>query len=248
MDWTKTKLGSAVVVVPTYNEKENIGPLVEQLTNLRASLAQVDLQVLFVDDSSPDGTGAEVEEMKKTHGFIRLLSRKEKKGIGTAYLDGFRYASENLDPKVFVELDADLQHPPDKVRDLLGALDGGADAAVASRYVEGGGQAGWSWQRRLVSKGANWLARTILGLHVKDCTSGFRAFDRSAVEEVLRAKIPTSGYAFQVATLYVLKKRGLRTVEVPYTFGVRKRGSSKLTFAETVRFFGQLLWLRFKGF
>jgi dolichol-phosphate mannosyltransferase len=238
----------AVVVVPTYIERENIRPLVEQLRTLRASLPGVDLQVVFVDDSSPDGTGEEIQEMKRKHGFIYLLSREGKKGIGTAYIDGFRFASENLEPDVFVELDADLQHPPERIRDLLEAIEGGADAAVASRYVEGGGQSGWSWERRLVSTGANWLARTLLGLHVKDCTSGFRAFDRSAVEEILGAEIPTSGYAFQVATLYVLKKRGLKTAEVPYTFGVRKRGRSKLTSAETIRFFGQLLWLRFKGF
>ncbi len=236
-----------VVVVPTYNERENVGPLIEQLSQLRTSLTKVDLQVLFVDDSSPDGTGAEVGEMKKIHGFIHLLSRDSKKGIGTAYLEGFRFASENLEPEVYVELDADLQHPPDKVRELLGAIAGGADAAVASRYAEGGGQSGWSWQRRLVSRGANWLAGALLGLRVQDCTSGFRAFNRGAVAEILRAEIPTSGYAFQVATLYVLKKRGLKTVEVPYTFGTRARGSSKLTFGETLRFLGQLLWLRAMG-
>ena len=240
-----TNLKRAVVVVPTYNEKENVGPLLDRMKTLRCALIDVDLRVLFVDDSSPDGTGEVISELMRSNDFVSLLTRISKQGIGGAYLDGFRSARGSTDPLAFVEMDADLQHPPEDIAKLLDAIWEGADAAVASRYVEGGGQLGWGWTRRLVSRGANKLTRVVLGVEVRDTTSGFRAFNGKAVEAILEAKLPTRGFAFQAATLYLLMKRGLTVVEVPYVFQRRVRGESKLGVWEVLRFFVGVFRMRF---
>jgi dolichol-phosphate mannosyltransferase len=226
------------VVIPTYNEKENLGTL---LDGIRASRLEGE-QVLFVDDSSPDGTAELIKEAASREDWIHLLSRSSKKGIGSAYLDGFKEALSTLQPDVIVEMDADLQHPPAVIPSLVKATEAGADVAVASRYVKGGGSRGWGFARRLVSKGANWQTRTFLGLGVKDCTSGFRAYKKRAVQKLLSAKVPTSGFEFQVIALHALKD-GMKMVEVPFIFEVRKAGESKLGIKDIVRFFFYVTWV-----
>jgi len=211
------------VVIPTYNERENIRPLVTAIKEAEIP----ELQVLFVDDSSPDGTSEEVRAVSGTEPWVHLLTREAKKGIGSAYLDGFRFSVANLDPQIVLEMDADLQHPPGVIGALVRAVDGGADVAVASRYVEGGGVAGWSWSRRVVSSVANRYVRVLLGLRVKDCTSGFRAFNLGAIQTLLASDLPTTGFEFQVGVLLALKT-GVKIVEVPFTFQPRKAGVSKL--------------------
>lgn len=233
-----------VVVIPTYNERENIAPLFQHFESLRASLAEFDIHVLFVDDSSPDGTANEIEGLRDGTLKVLLLRRDAKLGIGSAYLDGFRLALDRLSPSIYVEMDADLQHPPEMIAKLASAVREGADVAIASRYVEGGGRRRWGWRRRAVSKGANFLARVVLGLSAKDCTSGFRAYSEAAVSILLTEHIPTSGFVFQVAALFVLVKRGLKVAEVPFTFVGRRRGKSKLSLVEMLRFFFTLPWLR----
>jgi dolichol-phosphate mannosyltransferase len=164
-------------------------------------------------------------------------------GIGSAYLDGFKEALSSLQPDILVEMDADLQHPPSVIPKLVSAIaEGGADVAVASRYVKGGRSRGWGLSRRLVSKGANWLARTLLGLQVRDCTSGMRAYRKSSAQRLVAAKLPASGFEFQVAALYTLKDKA-KVVEVPFVFQVRKAGVSKLKFKDVVRFFLYLIWV-----
>jgi dolichol-phosphate mannosyltransferase len=219
------------VVIPTYNEKENVGPLVDALRSARAA----DVEVLFVDDSSPDGTADRVRELAAREPWVHLMVRETKKGIGSAYRDGFRQAIETLDPDVLVEMDADLQHPPEALRGLLEAVEGGADVAVASRYVRGGGIEGWGRGRRLVSAGANALARGLLGLSVRDCTSGFRAYKKAAAAKIVQANLPAKGFEFQVATLHLLKGE-VKVVEVPYFFRSRKVGESKLGARDMARF------------
>lgn len=130
-----------VVVLPTYNEKENIAPLFERLAAARAGLG-AELHLLFVDDGSPDGTAAEISALVKQHDYVHLLEREGKMGLGTAYIDGFRHAIETIRPEVFVQMDSDLQHPPEKVKPLVEAILGGADVAVGSRYIEGGASKG----------------------------------------------------------------------------------------------------------
>lgn len=234
------------IVVPTYNERENIEPLVKAIEG--AGVPGV--KVLFVDDSSPDGTSDAVRSVAVTRPWVGLLTRGSKRGIGSAYQEGFRNALSDAGTEVVVEMDSDLQHPASAVPDLLRALREGAGVAVGSRYVPGGGIPRWSLSRRWVSRGANAYARRVLGLRVKDVTSGFRAYTRSAAEEVAGAALPAKGYEFQVASLYLLKN-DFRIVEVPFVFGSRTLGESKLGVADGLRFLFAVprvaIWGRRKG-
>ena len=224
------------VVVPTYNEKENIAPLVESIE--RADISG--LSLLFVDDSSPDGTAEEVRRLSEQKPWVDLLSRGSKKGIGSAYQDGFKAAIKTFGPDVLVEMDADLQHPASTLPVLVGAIRDGADTAIASRYIPGGGISGWGRLRRIVSRGANAYARSMLGLKVKDATSGYRAFSKAAAEAIAQAELPAKGFEFQVATLHLLKDRW-KIVEVPFTFTERTAGKSKLGIKDMAKFFVAIL-------
>jgi dolichol-phosphate mannosyltransferase len=234
---------SVVVVLPTYNEKDNVAPLLERFEAIRPALG-VPLHLLFVDDGSPDGTAAEVSRLMKEHDYVHLLERGGKKGLGTAYLDGFRLAIETIDPAIFIQMDSDLQHPPERVKPLVDAINAGADVAVGSRYIPGGSFRGLKGTRRLVSKGANWLARNMLGLTVRDTTTGFKALNRRAVDMLLRVKLYSSGFIFQVESLYVFKQNGLRMVEVPFVFELREKGTSKMSEKEVVEFFRSVVAMR----
>lgn len=220
------------VVIPTYNERENVGAIVEAIGKAHVP----GLTLLFVDDSSPDGTSDEVRRLAATRPWVMLFVRERKMGIGSAYQEGFRVAIAETNPTILVEMDADLQHPASALPLLLGAITDGADVAVGSRYVEGGGISGWGKARRTVSKGANVYSRMVLGLKVRDATSGFRAFSRKTAEEVAVADLPAKGFEFQVATLYLLKGRA-KIVEVPFVFVARTAGKSKLSLGDAVRFF-----------
>lgn len=230
------------VVVPTYNERENVGPLVGAIEG-----AAPGVQVLFVDDDSPDGTADEVRRVAEGRPGVHLVVRKGKRGLGGAHIDGFKHAMDTLGSEVLMEMDADLQHPASKIPALLAALTEGYDVVIASRKVQGGGTAGWSLWRRAVSRGANLLARLLLGLKVKDCTSGFRALNRGSAEALVGAKLPDSSYSFQVASLFYLKKRGMKMTEVPFTFETRKAGKSKMGMGEILQFFVSVVKMRVAG-
>lgn len=219
-------------MIPTYNERGNIEPLVEAIGQARIPK----LTVLFVDDSSPDGTAEEVRKVAESRPWVKLLVRERKTGIGSAYQAGFRAAIEETDPSVLVEMDADLQHPADILPELVEAVWQGADVALGSRYVAGGGISGWSRVRRAVSKGANAYSRAMLGLKVRDATSGFRAYSRRTAEELASVDLPAKGFEFQVASLYVLKDSA-KVVEVPFVFTSRAAGKSKLSLGDMTRFF-----------
>jgi len=236
-----------VVVIPTYDERENVEPLIERIWDVRGDV-NGELHILFVDDGSPDGTGEAVRESMKDRGFVHLLERGSKKGLGTAYLDGFRNAIDSLDPSIFVQMDSDLQHPPEKVKPLVEAVIAGADAAVGSRYVKGGSFRGLDGSRKVLSWGANWLARSVLGLSVKDTTTGFKALSRRAVETLLGVKMHSEGFIFQVESLYVFKQNGLSTVEVPFVFGLREKGRSKMSDKEVWEFFKSVMAMRFRNY
>jgi dolichol-phosphate mannosyltransferase len=228
------------VVVPTYNERENIQALVQATKNAQLS----GLTLLFVDDSSPDGTAEEVRQVAESRPWVKILVREKKQGIGSAYQDGFKEAISETSATILVEMDADLQHPASVLPKLVEALAKGADVAVASRYVEGGGISGLSLWRRMISGGANAYARKVLRLPVRDATSGFRAYTRRAAEELIRSRLPAKGFEFQVAALYVLK-RSCKIVEVPYVFETRKAGKSKLGLWDTIRFFFAVMRIAF---
>jgi len=227
-------------VIPTYNERENVEQLLRRVREMRTP----GLHVLFVDDNSPDGTAEVIRSEAKSEDWIHLLVREEKKGIGSAHVEGFSEAIKSLLADAVVEMDADLQQPPEKIPELLTALQAGADVAVASRKVPGGAAIGWSLWRRAVSWGANAYARGVLGIDIKDCTSGFRALNRQAASLLIEAGLRAPDYSFQVASLYFLKRRGMKLVEIPFVFGERAAGKSKLGWGEILRFFFGVLRLR----
>ena len=241
-DWPRV-----AVVSPTFNEKENIREFVRRLSPLLES-SKGKMTVLFVDDNSPDGTEGEIREIMRTTPGIRLLEREGKKGLGTAYLDGFRQAIDELDPQVVVQIDADLQHPPEMVETLVLKATTVADVAIASRHVKGGSFKGLSWRRRMISRGASWMSRTVLGLDIKDTTTGFKALSRKAAETLLAHQPRSTGFIFQVESLYILKQHGFKMVEVPFTFEEREKGASKMGGGEIWGFFVGVLSIRFRRY
>ncbi|TLY01150.1 MAG: polyprenol monophosphomannose synthase [Thaumarchaeota archaeon] len=241
------RLPKAVVVVPTYKERENVRPLIERISAVRRSVREVEIEVLFVDDSSPDGTGEEVKQAMGQYEFVHLLTRPKKEGIGRAFLDGFRFALDRFSPTVVVQMDGDLQHPPEVIPELVHSVLEGADVAIASRKVEGGKTVGWSRRRNLLSWGANWLARIVLGLDQKDVSSGFKAYSREMVEELTSRRLTSSSFSYQEETLLVAKRAGKRVVEIPFTFTARKAGKTKFKTADILRFLRAILAMRYKA-
>jgi dolichol-phosphate mannosyltransferase len=236
------------VVVPTYNEKENIKEFKRRLEPVLESMGGR-LSVLFVDDNSPDGTEAEIRGLMASTPAFRILERKGKGGLGTAYIDGFREVLRAQDPEIVVQMDADLQHPPEILESLVAEVASGrADVAIASRHIDEGSFKGLSLSRRIISKGASWYSRKILGLEVKDTTTGFKALRKSAVECLLAHPPRTSGFVYQVESLYILSKNGFRLVEVPFTFEERTKGVSKLGTGEILGFFFGVLGIRFRRY
>ncbi|MEM1948187.1 MAG: polyprenol monophosphomannose synthase [Candidatus Caldarchaeum sp.] len=219
-----------VVVIPTYNEAENIEKTIKSVfdTGLK------DLAVLVVDDGSPDGTAEKVASLAEKNPYVLLLNRGAKKGLGSAYYDGFTKAL-GLNPEIVLSMDADGSHPAELIPKLVEAVQKGADAAVASRYSAGGKWAA-GFSRMVVSRGANLLAKISTGAKVRDATSGFRAYSSRAITFLLSKPFET-GYVFQVEIIHRLTKAGYKIVEVPFVFKRRETGKSKLSWKEIVHFF-----------
>lgn len=218
-----------VVVLPTYNEKENLKRLLPKL------LAHKHLHVLVVDDNSPDAT-AEVAKKSRSP-RVHLLSG-EKKGLGVAYSRGIQYALNELEADVVIEMDADHSHDPQDLPRLLEALEQGADFVIGSRYVKGGRIEGWGAVRHAVSWGGNLVARVIGGFtQVRDTTAGFRAIKRWVLEGVNWQRLSTRGYGFQIRLLYEAKRQGARIQEIPVVFRDREVGASKLGLRDITEFF-----------
>jgi len=209
------------VVVPTYNERANIEHLI-------AAIRLAGYRILVVDDGSPDGTGAVVEKLAGEDAMVEVLHRSEKAGLGPAYAAGFDRTLER-GASVIVEMDADFSHNPNDLPRLLQALDDGADLAIGSRYVPGGGTPDWPLLRRLISRGGNLYARLLLGIPVNDATAGFRAFKADALRRLPYATAQASGYGFQVEMAYAAVRNGLEVAEVPITFRDREHGQSKMS-------------------
>ena len=211
-----------LVIIPTYNERENIESLVA------AVLAQDErIDVLVVDDGSPDGTGEIANKMARQSSRVHVFHRVAKQGLGTAYVAGFRYALARRYDRV-VEMDADFSHRPEDLSRLIAASDD-ADVVVGSRNVPGGRAEGWSFLRHVVSKGGSLYARLLLGIPIKDCTSGFKCFRRAAIELLDLPALRSNGYAFQVEVNHACAQAGLRFAEVPIVFPDRARGRSKMS-------------------
>jgi dolichol-phosphate mannosyltransferase len=214
-----------LVVVPTYNEVENITPFV---ASVLAQGGQFD--ILVVDDNSPDGTGATVADIAAADARVKLIRRAGKLGLGSAYIDGFRFGLAQ-GYGYLCQMDADFSHQPRYLPLLLTEVERSADVAIGSRYVEGAAVEDWSWRRRLLSAVGNAYARAVLGLQVRDCTGGFKCFRASALRLVDPAKICSNGYAFQVELNYRCARAGLSIAEVPITFPERTAGKSKMSHA-----------------
>lgn len=217
----------AVAVIPTYNEVDNVEPL---LRGLRAAAPDVD--VLVVDDNSPDGTGDAVErlasELDGDDGRITLLRRPGKLGLGSAYREGFaRVLAANYD--VIISMDIDLSHDPQVIPEMLQLIDAGAEAVIGSRYVPGGATVDWPAHRRLLSRWGNRYTSLVLGLQVRDCTSGFRAYRSTALAEIEPTTTSAEGYAFLTELVRRLVRGDKRVMETPIVFRDRRFGTSKMS-------------------
>jgi dolichol-phosphate mannosyltransferase len=225
----------ACVVLPTYDERENLPAIVPAILAADASL-----DVLVVDDDSPDGTGALADEMAARDPRVRVLHRQRKEGLGRAYLAGFAEALQRGYGRV-LEMDADFSHDPSTLPSLL-AASRSADLVLGSRYVAGGGTVNWGLFRRFLSRGGSLYARSILGLSVRDLTGGFKCFRREVLEAIDLGSVRSTGYAFQIELTYRAARRGFRIVEVPITFVDRRVGKSKMS----RRIVAEALWMVWK--
>lgn len=212
-----------LIVVPTFNEAENLESLVVAVLSTLPSA-----ELLVVDDASADGTGAVAASLADADARVHVLHRPAKLGLGTAYVDGFRWGLERGYARFF-EMDADFSHEPSYLPAFVAALEAGADLVVGSRNMPGGRVEGWGPLRHFLSKGGSLYSRLLLGTSVRDMTTGFKAYSRAALERIDIGSIRSNGYAFQIETTYRAIRRGLRVVELPIVFVDRRAGRSKMS-------------------
>ncbi|WP_242340406.1 MULTISPECIES: polyprenol monophosphomannose synthase [Anaeromyxobacter] len=218
-----TERRPAIVCLPTYDERENLEPIVAGIL-----AATPDVDVLVVDDSSPDGTGELADRLAAREPRVHVLHRAAKQGLGRAYLAAFDWALSRGYAYV-LEMDADFSHDPRYLPALLARARSDADLVLGSRYVPGGGTVNWGLGRKLISRGGSLYARTILGVRVRDLTGGFKCFRREVLEAIDLPSVECSGYAFQIELTYRALRRGFRVVEVPIVFADRRVGQSKMS-------------------
>lgn len=216
--------GKTVVIVPTYNEADNIHDLINQLLAL-----PVNVQVLVVDDNSPDGTGQLVDKMAANHpGLVHVIHRPGKMGLGTAYIAGFKKALNELEASRIMTMDADFSHNPRFIPAMI-ELSQKKHVVIGSRYVPGGGTLNCTWKRVMLSKIANMSAKTLLGLKAKDTTAGFRLYRREVLASIPLDRIFSSGYSFLMEMLFMCQRRGWQIGEVPIIFEDRRKGKTKIS-------------------
>jgi dolichol-phosphate mannosyltransferase len=230
--------GEPWLILPTFNEIENLEAIVAAAAKVLAGAAPDGFRILVVDDGSPDGTGQLADRLAVEHDWLQVLHRSEKNGIGPAYLAGFGHALEHGAGCV-MEMDSDFSHDPADLARLLQAVDDGADLALGSRYVPGGGVSEWGLLRRFISEGGSTYARIVLGLSVRDLTGGFKCFRREVLEAIHFDGVRSQGYAFQVELTYRAVQAGFRVVEVPIVFRDRQQGTSKMSW----RIAAEAMWL-----
>jgi dolichol-phosphate mannosyltransferase len=230
--------GEPWLILPTYNEAENVQAIVAAAGEALAAAAPEGFRILVVDDGSPDGTGELADALAREHEWLQVLHRSEKNGIGPAYLAGFRHALDRGAGYV-MEMDSDFSHDPADLARLLAAVHAGADLALGSRYVAGGGVRDWGLLRRFISEGGSTYARLVLGLRVRDLTGGFKCFRREVLEAIHFDGVRSQGYAFQVELTYRAVQAGFRVTEVPIVFRDRQRGQSKMSW----RIAAEAMWL-----
>lgn len=228
------------LVIPTYNEKGNIEKLLPQIFDLDIA----GLNILVVDDNSPDGTGQLVEDLKKAYPSLDILHRKEKQGLGAAYIAGFKEAL-NRGAELVLQMDADFSHDPKYIPQLLKAV-ADKDLVLGSRYTKGGGVANWNLIRRLISRFGNIYAKIILGLPYSDLTGGFKCYRADVLKKVVESDLSSLGYNFQIETTYLVHKLKYSITEIPIIFTERTTGKSKFNLKIMLEGFFKVLTLRFK--
>jgi len=231
----------AVVCLPTYNERENLERMVLALGEVLPDGGRV----LVIDDNSPDGTGELADRLAAEHDWVSVLHRQRKEGLGRAYIAGFRQALDD-EAELVLEIDCDFSHDPNDVPRLIAAVEGGADLALGSRYIPGGGTQNWGLVRRLISRGASIYTRVLL-MPIHDATGGFKCFRRAVLESIEPERIDAAGYVFQIETTYRALRKGFRVVEVPIRFADRTVGESKMSRAIVLEAIWKVPWLRLRA-
>lgn len=226
----------ALIIVPTYNERENVAAVASDFLE-----PIPDSELLFVDDSSPDGTGAVIDDLAAADPRIHVLHREGKLGLGSAYIAGFRWALDRYYDYI-LEMDADFSHDPRYLPEMIRLAAGGADMVVGSRYVSGGGTRNWGLGRRLISRAGGLYARAVLGVGVDDLTSGFICYRRETLERLDLDAVDSNGYSFQIEMKYRVLRRGMRIVELPIVFEDRRVGQSKMS----ADIFVEAMWMVWK--
>jgi dolichol-phosphate mannosyltransferase len=213
----------ALIVVPTYNERENVRAVAREFL-----LPIRDAELLFVDDNSPDGTGEELDAISAEDRRVHVLHRAGKLGLGSAYVEGLSWGLEN-GYDYLIEMDADFSHQPRYLPDMLELCRTRADVVIGSRYVAGGGTANWGWRRRALSRAGSAYARAVLSVDLRDLTSGFACYRRAALQRMDLGSVRSNGYAFQIEMKYRALRAGLRVLELPIVFEDRRVGQSKMS-------------------
>lgn len=243
----KSAPGRACIILPTYNEAENIGILIPDIFKQDDSIQSHELFVLVVDDHSPDGTAGVVENLMNRFPNLRLITG-EKKGLGDAYKRGFAYATEDLNADLIFEMDADLQHDPSMIPLFMYLTQFGFDVIIGSRFAPGGSTPNFSFKRKGISLLGNWLIRVLGGLpRIRDCTSGFRCIKRSSLEKCDLSFLSTRGYSFQSSLLCELLRTGSKVIEIPIEFPDRTLGKSKLSFQDQIEFLINIPKIRYRN-
>ena len=246
---TPDVLGSSriVIVMPVYEERGNIDPLIESFASVREQIPNYSIELCFVDDNSPDGTGDAINNWSEQFEWVSLVRRDRKTGLGDAYLSGFGHVIEHFDPEFIGQMDSDLSHDPRTLIEMVKHLENGSDVVIGSRYTAGGGIEGWPLSRRIISRGGNTFARFVGGISgVRDCTSGFRLIKTDNLKRCLsNGLIPTSGYSFLIHLLYSLISIDSKVTEAPMLFKERVNGQSKLGNGDIREFITSVSRLRF---
>lgn len=236
----------ACIVLPTYNESENVAILLPRIFEQAKNIPSHELHVLVVDDNSPDGTADVVKGLQARFPHLHIISG-QKQGLGEAYKRGFAHAIAELDPDLILQMDADLQHSPELLPLMIGLQQYGFTFVIGSRFVLGGSTPNFSLKRRMMSLVGNWLLRNMGGLPaIKDCTSGFRCIKAELLKRCNLAGLSTKGYSFQSSLLFELVGNGAKIIEIPITFPDRVRGESKLSFADQIEFLLNVTRIRFR--
>ena len=233
------------IIIPTYNEKENIVTLTNKLTEIFKNSVH-DLKIIVVDDNSPDGTSSVVKKLDSFEQTIFLITRPEKLGLGSAYQAGYDWCKNN-NSECIIQMDSDLSHPPEITINLVDSIGEGYDVAIASRYVDNGGVSSWPIHRKIISFIANMLVRVFLGSKLHDNTTGYRAFNSDTIELLIKYDVKSNGFSYLIESIYLFHKKKLKIKEIPFIFQERSIGKTKLSSFEILRFLLSIFHLLIYG-